>query len=235
MISPIYIIIFFSYVYSFKIKNISSEKWKSINNLIKNKNLTPLMRESINNIIYNSYENYALNIAYKFKKRYKYACKNIRLDELMLYSKMGLYKGILKYNGSYGFINYVSKYINGELYKGITDLYPLSTIPKHLRRKTKVKKELITQFVSYDNFWIFDKYDKNKKSEKIIYSEYGVKILRIKEDLDIFSKKVFDYKYNKEMEEIRSNKKIGELMECSSENIRKSLIKIKNKIKKEVL
>jgi hypothetical protein len=177
MLYIIYIIIFFigRNALSMQMKHgyLSSSQWKSINSLIKNPSLTPSMRYQINKVMYNSYEKYALKSARNFKKLHKHTCRNIKLDELNIYSKFGLYRAIEKYNGSYSFINYVNKYVNGELYRGLTELYPLSSISKSNRRnlngyKDKVNNKnnndnnklvrLFTTFVSYENNWIFDKY-----------------------------------------------------------------------------
>ena len=241
-----YIIIFFSMALSLQMKNkyLSENQSKTINNLIKNPSLTPLMRNKINKVIYKYYENYALQSACNFKKNHKNTCKNIKLDELKLYSKFGLYRAIEKYNGSFSFINYANKYINGELYRGLTELYPLSSISKSKRRNIKGCKDennklvrLFTKFISYENNWIFDKYYGkynyeecyNNSLQKIIYMEDNNNLFQfVNNNLDTFSKRVFYYKYDIDYNILRSTKEISILMCCSEEKVRQTTIQIKN-------
>ena len=247
MVYIIYIIIFFIHISSSSY--LSSSQWKSINSLLKNPSLSLPMKIQINYIMYNSYEKYALNCANEFRKKHYYTCKNININELQLYSKFGLYRAInnykYKYNGS--FINYANIYINGELYRGLTELYPLSSVPKSKRRNLQDCKDennklvrLFTKFVSYENNWVFDKYNGDKQYEeqcndslqKIIYMEYNNKFLQfIDNNLDAFSKRVFYYKYDIHCNIIRSNKEISKLMDCSEEKIRKSIIHSKHIIR----
>jgi len=247
----IYIIIFITNALSLQMKSayLSSTQWKSINSLIQNPSLTPLMRNNIHKVIYNCYENYALKSAIKFKKIHKHTCKNIKLDELKLYSKFGLYRAIENYNGSYSFTNYMNKYINGELYRGLTELYPLSGISKSNRRNLKGCKDdnklvrLFTKFVSYENNWMFDKYyryqqyqeyeeQNNASLQKIIYMEYKNHLFQfVNNNLDAFSKRVFYYRYDIDYNIVRSNKDISKLMGCSEEKIRQTIIHIKSIIR----
>lgn len=252
----IYIIIFFIHALSstslllqMKNKYLSSTQWKTINSLIKNPTLTPLLRTHINGVIYNSYEKYALNCANEFRRKHYYTSKNINLDELKLYSKVGLYRAINNYNYKYNgsFINYATIYINGELYRGLTELYPLSSIPKSKRRNLQTCKDtnnklvrLFTKFVSYENNWIFDKYYEkqyytqyeNNNIQKIIYMEYNNHLFQfINNNFDAFAKRVFYYKYDIDFNAIRSNKDISYLMDCSEEKIRQSIIHIKSIIR----
>jgi hypothetical protein len=202
------------------------------------------MRNKINKVMYKYYENYALQSACNFKKNHKNTCKNIKLDELKLYSKFGLYRAIEKYNGSFSFINYANKYINGELYRGLTELYPLSSISKSKRRNIKGCKDennklvrLFTKFISYENNWIFDKYYGkynyeeyyNNSLQKIIYMEDNNNLFQfVNKNLDTFSKRVFYYKYDIDYNILRSTKEISILMCCSEEKVRQTTIQIKN-------
>ena len=134
--------IFVKCILSLKLDNIhlSKSQWQNINSLIQSPGLTHEMRYKINNIIYEHYTNYAISKAYEFKMLHKHKCQSIKLDELKLYSNFGLYKAIEKYNGSSIFIFYADKYIMWELYKGLTELHPLSNIPKSYRRKGVAKR-----------------------------------------------------------------------------------------------
>jgi DNA-directed RNA polymerase specialized sigma subunit len=237
--------IFVKCILSFKIDNIylSKSQWQRINSLIKNPELTHEMRDKINNIIYYHYSNYALSKAYKFKMLHKHKCQSIKLDELQLYSNFGLYKAIEKYNGNSFFINYVDKYITWELYKGLTDLHPLSNIPKSYRRKgiTKrtdsynYKERMNTKFIGCDDNWFFDKQfndDYNYHLDKRIHVDEKNRIIDfVNTNLDGFSKQVFNYKYHDDFNVVRKNKHLAELLDCSEEKIRTTVINIKKLFK----
>lgn len=219
---------------------LSKSQWQSIHSLLKNPSLTVEMRNKINTIIYNSYETYALVKAYEFKTFHKYKCQNIKLDELKLYSKVGLSKAVKKYNGCSYFTNYADKYIKWELYKGLTDLYPLTSIPKSDRRKGLAYRDAslklpATTFVSYENYWLFDKCNSEPFSgnlDIIIESDDRRALLEfIHLSLDPFSKQVFFYKYDTAFNVIRTNKHIANLLCVSEETIRTTFIDIKKCLK----
>ena len=48
---------------------------------------------------------------------------------------------IKNYNPDYPFINHMNLYVKGQLYQGISDLHPLTIIPKKMRLSKKWKKE----------------------------------------------------------------------------------------------
>jgi hypothetical protein len=236
--------IFVKCILSLKLDNIylSKTQWKNINSLIKNPGITHDMRYKINNIIYKHYKKYALSKAYEFKMFHKYKCQNIKLDELNLYSNFGLYKAIEKYNGSSIFINYADKYIRWELYKGLTDLHVLTNIPKSYRRKGITKRNtnlnytqyLNTKFVSYVDNWFFDKQFQNIDTninyhlDKRIYIDDKNKIINfVNTNLDSFSKQVFNYRYDNDLNVIRTNRHVSDLLTCSEEKIRTTLIDIR--------
>jgi DNA-directed RNA polymerase specialized sigma subunit len=116
---------------------ITNEQWNHIKNILKNKSTNPSIKKKVHHILYTKYENMAYWKAYQFKKFHSYKCRDISLAELSLYSKIGLYKAIEKYNPQYHFYPYLDTYINGELFKGLTDLYPICSISKRERMKKK--------------------------------------------------------------------------------------------------
>lgn len=239
--------IFIKSILSLKIDNIhlSNPQWRTINSLIQNPRLTHVMRYKINNIIYEHYTKYALSKTYKFKMFHKYKCQSIKIDELNLYSKVGLYKAIEKYNGKSTFITYADKYITWELYKGLTELHPLINVPKSDRRKgilnrsshyeRNYKQHMTTKFIGRDDNWFFDKYntnDYNYHLNKRINIDTKNEIINfVNVNLNGFSKQVFNYRYDKDFNVIRSNRQISKLLTCSEEHIRMTLISIKQLFK----
>lgn len=207
---------------------------KLIVNLIKNPSLDINKRNYINKILFYSYEKWAIKKAIEFKKFHYYKCKNIILDDLIVASKVGLYKSIKKYNGNTTFIFFSYFYIKGELLKTLTDYFSINNIPKQIRKKNKsnytnselkkYKKKLNPILVSYSNYWQFDKYQNNNN----INFDNLIKIWQLINNFDPFCKRIFYLKYDFEFNKIRSNKKISELLCCSEENIRINLKKYKN-------
>ena len=216
---------------------LTNENYRLIVKLIKTPSLTILQRKSINKILYNSYENWAVSKALEFKQIHNYKCKDINPSELILSSKYGLYKSIIKYNGKISFTNFSNIYLLSELYKVVTDRYSLSMLPKSHRIKNKknftkraiiqYKKLVYTESVSIKNMWQIDKtHSENTIVEKIYHNDRINDFWNIvNNNLHPFMKRVFYLKYNYEFTKIRSNKIISELMCCSEENIRITLSK----------
>ena len=121
----------------------------------------------------------------------------------------------------------------------MTKLQPITNIPKSIRSNKKndlktnynlhYKKILNTLFVSYDDYWMFEKrQDLSYNVNPFIRDNYFYEIWNVINDvLDPFSKKIFNYKYDYFFNEINSNKKIGYLMCCSEETVRQNLKKTK--------
>ena len=95
----------FNFCYTF---HLNSYQMNLINKLVQNPILSNKERETVNNILYKAYEKWAIKQAINFKLLHKYKCDNIKTEELIFYSKIGLFKSIQKYNGKYNFINYSS-------------------------------------------------------------------------------------------------------------------------------
>jgi len=243
MLFRIVIILFFYYpVYTWSInqqiyhrKNLSREQWGLIQNCITNPGLTSYMKTRIHHILFSHYTTWAIHKAYVFKRFHKHKCRNIDITDLSLYGLIGLQNAIKKYNGKTAFPVYADIYISGELYKGLTELQPITNIPKQIRRsKTNTikntynyayKKLLDTQFLSYNEYWqIEKKQENNTKPQFEIYNDYD-EMWRVIHTLPLFQKTVFQEKYNYEFDKIHSNKYISEKMDCSEEHIRKTIKK----------
>lgn len=215
-------------------QNLSIQQWKLINIIIKHPN-TPLpIKAKITQIIYSKYKTWAIHKAYQFKRYHRYKCRNINIQDLILYSLQGLKKATIKYNGKFSFHTYANIYISGQLYQGLTDLQPITNIPKSIRKnksndiKTlynhQYKKRINTLFVASNDYWMFEKRQNNNPLINI--NNYKDIWIIINENIDPFSKKIVEYKFDYFFNKINSNKKIAELMCCSEETIRQTLKKI---------
>ena len=214
--------------------NITKEQWKLIHKIIIHPNTPFVMRNKVNEILYSKYETWAIHKAYQFKTHHKYKCRNINIQDLILYSLEGLKKATCKYNGKSYFHKYAEIYISGQLYYGLTELQPITSIPKYIRKNKShplkqnhnnynYKKMLNTQFVGYEKYWIFEKIQKqiDDIDETIIYELWNDIHLK----LNPRSKQILSHKYNYFFETQLSNKKISEKMNCSEETIRQNLKK----------
>lgn len=236
---------------------LSHNQWNSIQTILQNRKISLEMRTTINKILFCAYENFAINQAYTFKKYHKQKCYNININDLILSSKLGLYKSVKKYKGASNFENYSRVYIQGELYKCLTDFHEINNIPKNIRKKRKscltfmerrkYNKGLKTSFVSTNDYWRFDKIQLNRNNNQNLDlnldldKEYSESEKRLElwtklnnyfqnDSFSIKNKSIFLLKYDVEFNVIRSNANISQIVGCSEENIRLILKKIKKEL-----
>ena len=227
---------------------ITKEQWKSINRILASSNINPLpphQETQLRNKIYEYYENWATYKAYQFKRLHKHKCRAIPLEELTMYSRKALYQATRKYNGRSKFVAYAQQLILWELYHGMTDLHPITNLPKSIRMRktqqgnqtTKHKKQLNTQFIG-ENEWIIDKlfskYSMAPSSTDVLMryletekSQNGYqKIIQKVTELDTMTQKIFYLKYQSLLEnegKEKSNREIGERIGYSEEYVRKKI------------
>jgi len=250
----IILILYFLYNYkcysmrTVKNKYLSIHQWNTLKNYIIDPKIDINIRNKINKIIYYYYDDWSYYKALSFKNYHYNKCKHISLIELYTYSNIGLIKAIKKYNGKSNFTNYADIYINGELYKGLTELYPISHISKYERKKKQnisdinFKNKLNTKFVGHDN-WLYDKSDLKKKYYNYYnyknyweynyenYEDFWEKIYSLKPFEIYLIKLKFDY-FLKSKE---SNSNIAKKFNYSEEYIRITIKKILKKILKKNL
>jgi len=234
----IYSFLFFSCIIrSIFSLNLSNNQWQNIRSLLLHPKTTIPMKKQIENILFTKYQTWTIHQAYLFKRYHRHKCRNINIEDLILYSLQGLQIAVKKYDGSSYFHTYVNKYILWQLYQGLTDLQPITILSKSIRKsslkngnRNQYKKLLNTQFIGFDHYWIFEKKQELNSLEK----ERNIDELWENIELDIFSKRVFQYKYDMffNKNKIRSNREISELMCCSEETIRMNLKKSREILKK---
>lgn len=209
-------------------KFLTKTQWSLIDGILLNPNTTIYMRKKIKYILYKYYDQWTFTKAYKFKQFHKHKCRNISTLELYNYASFGLYKAINNYNGKCSFSFYADKYIYYELLKGLTDLHPISTLSKSIRRKGySDEKKILSkiQFVGNDE-WIYDKYvkDVNQPLQLLLENDKYVSLWHKIDELKPFHKRIMYLKYNFYFQKIRSNNEIGELMGFSEEWIRQNIV-----------
>ena len=222
---------------------LTKNQWSQLRYLIQQPLKPEYIRKQINNIIYSKYESWAINKAYEFKRFHTFKCRNIRIEDLILYSLEGLKQSTEKYNGSYYFHSYAQKYIEGQLYKGLTELQPITNIPKYIRKSKNhtlkneynhyYKKRINTQFVSYSDYWIFEKKQHPYDFSSVLENTHQLQELwlLLEKELDPVSMRILRYKYDSSFQILHSNKWISKYMSCSEETIRIRIQQSKEKMK----
>ena len=201
-------------------------------NINTNINKQKEIREKINNILFFHYNNWASYHAYEFKQKHPYKCIHIPLNELIIYSSIGLYKSIQNYKGTSEFTQYALHYINGELYRAITELHPITTIPKKVRRKQKKNQKIQNNekcktILMKDSNWLLNGISTSRfNNEHICFHNYYdyLEVWNKVNTLEPFTKKIIHYKFDFYFNKMKSNKDISSLLDVSEETIRKRLI-----------
>jgi RNA polymerase sigma factor (sigma-70 family) len=225
---------------------ITKEQWKSINRFLASSDINPLppkQETQLRNKIYEYYENWATYKAYQFKRLHKHKCRAIPLEELSMYSRKALYQATRKYNGSSKFVSYAQRLIIWELYHAMTELHPITNLPKSIRTRktqqgnqtTRHRKQLNTRFVGEEE-WMFDKLSSMTPSQSpdilsryllTEHSQHGCREIAQKvAELDSMTQKIFYLKYQQLLEnkgKEKSNREIGEKIGYSEEYVRKKV------------
>jgi RNA polymerase sigma factor (sigma-70 family) len=229
----------------FTISFLTLYKWNIIKNIITHNETSSIMKNNAKKIIFIEYYNWTKKQTYIFIKNNPLLVKKIKFHELNMYALSGLLKAIDKYDYNYTskFSNYALLYIKSDLYKGISDLKPMKLLPHKYRvnKNWKINNTLFykktmknIKFVGFDE-WILENnaYDKSNNN-------YNIKNNKINEINNIIStlnpnlKRIFYYRYDKNMNIKFKIKKISELMCVSTETIRKSLNIIKKELKSKI-
>jgi hypothetical protein len=219
---------------------LTQKQWTTIKYLKEN---NPTKEKEINSIIYNHYKNWASNKAYQFKKFHFFKCKEIKQEELNLYALFGLQKAIQNYrpikNNNAAFSMYASKYIIGELFEGITELHPITTLSKMERKKSYnkrnsnlIKCQLMTNVdddffdVLYYNNLQYNNDIHNVNS--IHYNDCANLWKKINSmEISTITKKIINLKYSFDFNNKNSNLKVANILGYSEEYIRTNIIEFK--------
>lgn len=210
---------------------LSNPQWKMIQRLLEHKQLTMPMKDKINTILFHYYDDWSCYKAMAFKQIHKHKCKHIPLDELQMYARLGLMNAIRNYKGNSVFSYYANIYIQGELYRGMTELHPLTCISPRDRKNKPLpcikKKHVLTTYFLGNKEWMIDKiqYSKNNLDNEIL-NNYLIKEEfwnTIDKQANIKTKRMIHYKFDYEWNQVRTNKQVAELMGCSQEHVRKTM------------
>ena len=243
----LYVLLFVFFIKNITSLHLNNFQIKIINSLIQNPELNLKQREKINNILYKAYEKWSITKAIEFKSTHKHKCYDIKVEELIFASKIGLFKSVQKYNGKYDFQKYSSIYVKSELLRTLTDTYSSSIVPKNLRKKNKsnmtnserIQYNFLLEvrpIVSYDT-WKMDLIFQNKENvpnqiieRKETLNDLLNDLLDNQNQYSDFTKRIIYLKYFFYTNKIPSNKHISDLMCCSEEIVRQELLKVRKQL-----
>ena len=91
--------------------NLTPNQWTSIRRILQHPESSPNLKQKVNTILYKKYESWTKTQAYIFKKKHRYLCNHIQINELEIYALQGLHKAIEKYNPIYSFHSFLALYL----------------------------------------------------------------------------------------------------------------------------
>jgi hypothetical protein len=122
---------------------LSKPQWKVIDHTIqhyKSSEYEKSFLQPIKNYLYINHHNWTHHYTKQFIKTNELFLRQSQKHELNLYASRGLMKAINNYNGKGNFYEYSKYYMNGELFKGISDVGPMRLLP-HCYRVSKKWRE----------------------------------------------------------------------------------------------
>jgi len=187
-----------------------------INRLLMNPVLPDKNKHLLQNVLYNNYENWALELGKKFKKLHNYKCRHIARNEIDLYSRIGLLNAVRCYSPTKEnsmFHLFAKHHVSGKLYHGMTQMSPIVNVSKKKLRNKGTKYVRAT----HESFILEGKHINNNNSE-FLWNH-------IEETCDPFTRRCIIYKFDYEFSMLRSNKEVSKLMSCSEETVRTMILK----------
>jgi RNA polymerase sigma factor (sigma-70 family) len=218
---------------------INQNQWTTINRLLVNKNTDAIMRNKLNQIIYTHYHNNTRYIATVFKQKHHYYLKNIQQTEVNHYAYVGLMKAIKKYNGRSNFYKYAEIYIQAELLKSITELSGINILP-HKMKTMKMYKSIVKSYKVNVFSKVFSNLDEENEIPSSLVDLQRNSLREIKEIIEIINNMPTDlqqttyYKYGNDLETPITQREVSNLMDCSTETVRRRLNRAYNILKKDL-
>jgi len=128
----IFVNVFTIYGYN---KHLTPGQWGSIRRVILHPDTPVEIIHKTHNVIYSHYESWAIHRAHIFRKTHPETCKHISQNELAIYALRGLIYAIewcdFRELGNVPFSIYAVKWVDCELYDGMTELQPISNKRTH--------------------------------------------------------------------------------------------------------
>jgi hypothetical protein len=138
-----------------------------IRNILTNPRTPDDIRSKTKQILFHEYTPWLKKQVRTFIKNNKKGVNFIMEIELHQYAIIGFLKAIEKFDGKNSLIQYAEKFVKGELSTGVINMTPLKPINKY-QKFIKKERVLRPTIISYENFWMFDKFKQyyNEKNPK---------------------------------------------------------------------
>lgn len=198
-----------------------------LNRCLMMPDIPPRTRHLFEAILYRRYEGWAIKIGSNFKKQHMYKCKHIPYHEMSIYSRIGLLNAIRRYQPTKDtalFHLYAVHHIRGQLYKGMTDLSPITNVSKKMLRNAGT----IYQRAHHHSGLLNNQHSgllNNQPHTSAAHTNDSAKLWEhIEETAEPFTRRCITYKFDYDFNTIRSNREVAYVMSCSEETVRKNIL-----------
>jgi len=171
------------------------------------------MKQEIQLYIFEAYKEWSKYYGVK-KYRKRIHAGQIQQGDVEIYALIGLWKAIEHDDPLYPVYTYAKQCIHWSLYKGIREMTPISKISFHKRLRMPYAPSSTLLF------------DEDKEIAQQNTIETMDKEVTLAPSTNVSTRRMFHYKYNHHMKQIRSNKEVAELMCCSEETVRTQLASV---------
>lgn len=218
--------------------HLSPRQMYSARGLLMNPTTTDAQRHSVQKLLYISHEKWAIKKATEFKQFHRFKCRDISTEDLVLGSKIGLLRSARIYNGRTPFVRFSEIYVKSELLRTLTKhLSVTNCVSKRDRQSAREVKSNRTASI-HRTVHAVDAIIESTELTPITNTaekEFYETAWKYVDTLDAFTKRTIWLKYDYRFKTMRSNKFIAELMCCSEETVRKSMVKFSDGMRREVL
>ena len=119
------------------------------------KDVSDDIKQATKEILMENYQPWLKNQYKSFIRQNAKTMNRIYVRELYQYATYGLLDSLRAYNGSVGLHKYATKFVHGQMYKGMNELAIMKPLKLHeAKRGIRLPKP---RLVSYDEYWMFDK------------------------------------------------------------------------------
>jgi hypothetical protein len=201
--------------------HLTPNQWGCIRRILSNPATSVDMRQRTQRVVYTKYEDWATNRAATFRKSRGGLCRHIHKEELAIYAVQGLIRAIERCDytrlGSTPFSVYATKWVDGALLDGMTELHPMTILPKSWRKRRGVdnRGDYLVKSVGLQF------YNPNPLStpDANILLDLGE---NDHTKVDAFTKRALTFKYETGKKP-RTNAETARWMGCSEEYVRRKL------------
>jgi hypothetical protein len=204
-------------------------QWGSIRRILTHPDTPIHILQKTRKVIYIHYEKWAFHRTTIFRENRRGLCRRIFNSELSIYASRGLIKAIEKCDFSVlqntPFSKYASKWVDYELLDGMTELQPLTVLPKRLRKRKGIHDRHSYRIEHLGNRdYILSKQSQFYTRNYGFTHEYDDAWEKVNTVVNSsFAQRAFRLKFSETFVQMRTNAEVAELMASSEETVRDSL------------